>query len=307
MRVQKVTERLAIWFGRRFHFRGSGRILAQTFPAEQGATRYLVGWYPRADGLIMHLDSRNSIDRNILFRGAYEPELGKIIEATLGPDCVALDIGANIGAHTLTMARVVGSSGQVLAFEPNPQVHKSLQENIRANGLEGVTKTFACALGEKVAEMRLRIPKPDSQEGNQLGLASLVALDTPHNLVTVDVRTADEVISKAGLSRVDLVKIDVQGFECQVLRGMCATLRSFTPMIVFEYERWAWKQGGGSLAQAIDILESAGYGIWHFTETGARMIEKSTEERTLPDHVDLVALPKEDGRISLLDLSRRTS
>ncbi|MCF8002798.1 MAG: FkbM family methyltransferase [Chromatiaceae bacterium] len=252
----------------------------------------------------MTLDSRNWIDWNVLFRGAFEPELDVMIEKALPFGGVGVDVGANIGVHTLTMARVVGSEGRVLAFEPNPLIFSCLEANIKLNGMEQIVSAYSSALGDEFAVMQLRIPTQDSREGNQMGLASLVALNSPHHLVSVEVQTLDDLVAKAGISQVDFVKIDVQGFECQVLRGMRAILQKYHPAIVFEYELWAWTEGKGSLAQAVGTLKDAGYDIWYRNEGGSmRTIDANTGEETLPSHVDCIALHQTDQRIHVLGLN----
>jgi len=249
----------------------------------------------------MHLDSRNWIDSNILFQGAFEPELDEMIDAVLPERGTVLDVGANIGAHTLTMASAVGEDGRVLAFEPNPEVLEVLERNIERNGLQSIATGYGCALGEAQAKMKLRVPTRESKEATNLGLASLVALDTPHVLIDVAIRTADGIVEEHALDRIDFVKIDVQGFECQVLRGMRHCLARFKPVVVFEYERWAWEKGGGDLGQAIEVLEDADYSLWYRVSGGGRRVHADSANE-IPDHVNLVAVPRDDRRAVLLRL-----
>jgi FkbM family methyltransferase len=233
-----MLEQLAIWLGRNLTVRGSGRLLSALYPCKQGATRYLQGVRVRSDGLLMELDSRNWIDWNLLFRGKYEPHITRLLQRLARVGGVAVDIGANIGTHTLTLARTLGPTGMVLAFEPNPLVQSVLERNVALNSLLGV-QVFDCALGDKAGVLPLRVPKAESVEYSNMGLVSLVALDSPHDLVAVEVRTLDEVVRQAGCTRVDLVKIDVQGYECRVLTGMQEVLAQHSPVVIFEYEEWA--------------------------------------------------------------------
>ena len=222
-------ERVAVWLGRNLKVRGSERLLRALYPCSYATGRFVQGVRDRGDGLLMELDSRSWIDWNLLFRGDYEPPLTALWNQLAPEGGVAIDIGANIGAHTLTMAMRVGVRGRVLAFEPNPLVRAALVRNLALNGIKHVS-VHACALGRESGTLPLRVPKKDSAEFSNMGLASLVALDTPHDLVQVDVRTLDSIVEPLNLDRVDVVKIDVQGYEVAALQGMLAA-RNLPPEI----------------------------------------------------------------------------
>ncbi len=295
-----MLEQLAIWVGRNVKIRGSGRALSTLFPCNQSTGRYVLGVRARGDGQLMELDTRNWIDWNLLFRGDYEPQLTRLLSRLAIPGGVAVDIGANIGAHTLTLGRVVGQNGSVLAFEPNPLVRSVLERNVALNKLNSV-RVFGCALGEKTGMLPLRVPKPDSAEYSNMGLASLVALETPHDLVDVPVRTLDEVFEESGLNRLDVVKIDVQGYECRVLAGMFGILERNRPAVIFEYEQWAWNKAGSNLSDAISLLDAAGYRLWGLGGATATSIPLH-DDRSIPDHSDLIALHHDDPRLDILGL-----
>jgi FkbM family methyltransferase len=128
-------------------------------------------------------------------------------------DCV-LDIGANLGLVTLTLSTLVGASGQVHAFEPSPQMQTLLDKAIKRNGLTNVT-LHRIALGAQYGELRLSIP-----QGNA-GAASFVpARQAPEGSdVLVPVRTLSSVMADQDIGHVRLIKIDVEGFEPEVLTG----------------------------------------------------------------------------------------
>lgn len=294
-----MLEQLVVWLGRNVKIRGSDRALSTLFPCNHNTHRYVRGVRARVDGLLMELDSRNWIDWNLLFRGEYEPQLTRLLSRLAPPGGVAVDIGANIGTHTLTLAQAVGQKGSVLAFEPNPPVRAVLGRNVALNKLNNV-RVFGCALGEKPGMLPLRVPKADSAEYSNMGLASLVALETPHDLVDVPVCTLDEVFGESGLNRLDVVKIDVQGYECQVLAGMSGILERNRPAVIFEYELWAWGKAGSSLSDAMKLLNAAGYRLWRFVGATPTSIVPLHDARSLPDHSDLIAFRHDDPRPRML-------
>lgn len=256
-----MLEQLAVCFGRNVTLRGSGRLLSMLYPCKHNADRYVHGVRARADGLLMELDSRNWIDWNLLFRGEFEPHVTYLFRQLAPVGGVAVDIGANIGTHTLTLAQALGPTGTVLAFEPNPLVRSVLERNVALNGFLGA-HVFDCALGDKPGMRPLRVPKADSAEYSNMGLSSLVALDTPHDLVEVQVCTLDDVVRQVGLTRVDLVKIDVQGYECRVLAGMEEVLAHHSSVVVLEHDAWAWAKADATLADATALFQRAGYSLW---------------------------------------------
>jgi FkbM family methyltransferase len=245
------------------------------------------------------LDTRQEIDWCLLFYGDYEPHMRQMFNSLLEAGAVAVDVGANIGVHTLTLANLVGDSGHVIAVEPNPTVRERLERNLQINEITNVV-VYECALGANDDQMSLRIPTAKSKESANPGLASLVALDTPHNLVAVEVRRLDDLFNESGLERLDLVKIDVQGFEMQVLEGMTALIEKFRPAILFEYEDWAWQKGGGSLSSAQEFFKRKDYELYR-VDAAARL--KSDSDGTGfagCTHVELIAVHKHDARAVML-------
>lgn len=104
-----------------------------------GATR--LGLSPRTrrvDGLLMSLDLEQQIDAHLFYRGVFEPATRAVITRRLGPGMTAVDVGANIGYITLLMARQVGHTGHVIAFEASPWAFERLQANVGLNGFTWV-------------------------------------------------------------------------------------------------------------------------------------------------------------------------
>jgi FkbM family methyltransferase len=237
----------------------------------------------------MEVDSREVIDWSVVFFGEYEKHMRDLLERSLRVGDVAIDVGANVGVHTLTMARLVGPAGRVLALEPNPSALKRLRRNVELNALEQVA-VVPCAAGAYATRLQLRVPAEDSREGANPGLASLVALETPHSVVEVDVQPLDAVLRVEPLGQVSLIKIDVQGYECQVLRGATETLGMFAPLVVFEFEPWAWRQAERRWEDARDLLEGLSYELWRLDAAargGLRLLPLTAMPR---DHAEVVAM-----------------
>jgi len=298
-----VLERLAMILGRHVRVRGVDRALRLLYPIQWDARRVVRGIRARADGLLVDVDTRQHVDWYMLFRGDYEPQMRGLFQVLTHAGSVAVDVGANVGAHTLTLSRLVGPSGRVLAFEPNPIVRTRLARNLAINSIRNVV-VHACALGSADCRMPLMVPAVDSAEAANPGMSSLVALDTPHDLVEVEVTSLDAVVNASGLRRLDLVKIDVQGYEMSVLEGMRAQIERFAPAIIFEYEDWAWGKAGRDFQDACDLFSQHAYSLWQI----GRGLELSSISQCCPPsrHAEILALAANDSRLRSMNvLSRR--
>ena len=114
---------------------------------------------------------------------------------------VGIDVGANCGYLSLVMSMAVAPSGRVLSFEADPEFYEVLRRNIHANGLENVCSAFRAYVGTESGDGKV---------------------------------TVDEMARRQALSRVDALKIDVDGGDHDVLRGAKETLKRFRPLVVVE-------------------------------------------------------------------------
>lgn len=127
---------------------------------------------------------------------------------------VVADVGAYIGLYTCMAAAIVGDSGKVLAFEPDPINHERLLNNVIINDFKNVS-IVQCALAEVPGNAKLYI----KHHGTVSSLAG------EGKCVNVSVDTLDSIVSQMEIKKMDLIKIDVEGFEMQVLRGAENTIK----------------------------------------------------------------------------------
>ncbi len=174
----------------------------------------------------------------------------ELLGVFLGPGKVAVDVGANIGTHAVPMARAVGPTGRVLAFEPQRTVHEVLCANAELNGLRHLEAVHA-AVGEAPGHVVV----PDVNYG-VAGNFGGVALGAWSQGATVPVQPLDA----HALPRCDVLKIDVEGMEAAVLRGALATLTRCQPTVYFE------NNGPAGAPAAVRLLRALGYTLaWHFS------------------------------------------
>lgn len=147
--------------------------------------------------------------------------LGSLMKILGSGDCV-YDIGAEFGLYSVFLSRAVGEKGRVIAFEPENIRCKRLKENLKLNKLKNV-RIFSLALGDKNGEEELLIGRNDVAPGfiNLPG-----AVNSHRSTQKVKIKNGDGFVSEAGLPLPDAVKIDVEGYEYYVIKGLEKTLKS---------------------------------------------------------------------------------
>lgn len=165
------------------------------------------------------------------------------------------DIGAYVGLYTTFFSNRAGPSGKVIAFEPNPMNFAELNHNLRLNGFNS-TKTMMVAVADKPGKLEMGVsPYLTSRGSLDEGWQGQFRNDVKK--ITVDVVTIDELVEKGTIPKPDFVKIDVEAFEVQVLKGMQKTLTKYHPTL--------WVEIHGPLTK--ELLETIcphGYDVTHF-------------------------------------------
>jgi len=186
-------------------------------------------WFEFQPGLWMKLDIRELVQETILSEGIWEPKTTRYLCDSLSPGQVFLDIGANAGYFSLLASRLVGESGKVLAVEPNPVMAEQLRRNVERSILSNIAITEA-ACSDSVEVRELYVGNPYNTGNSSLSRENLAWTKS----VRVKCTTADLLLERYHLQRVDLVKIDVEGAELQVLQGMPNVLERLRPKIIIE-------------------------------------------------------------------------
>lgn len=179
------------------------------------------------------------IDWSVYYFGAYsegEIELLRRLRRGAAQGCI-LDVGANVGHHTVVFASL---GGEVVAFEPVPELAAQIRERVALNQLTNV-RVLECGLGRQNAVLPF-FGSPD----NNRGTGTFVAGVYERAERTIQVRTGDEVMAELGSPPVGLMKIDVEGFEADVIAGLQATLGRDRPVLFFEWSSMSAAKSGGS-------------------------------------------------------------
>jgi FkbM family methyltransferase len=224
--------------------------------------RHLTG---RADEfkLTLRFKTADVMGRHIYKYGVYEEEITRFLldQLTLDPGDVVLDVGANIGWYSLLLARHRPGI-LVHGFEPDPDTFALLSGNVRDNGLDGV-RVWPCALSDSPGAKTL-YRYPDKNTGRN----SLLPINSAGSVEIVS-RRLDEFVEHEGLDagRIRFAKIDVEGYEAVVLRGM-GILLSRLPLVLAEYSPRYMRRGGQDPAEVPALFHGAGFTAWKLAEGG---------------------------------------
>ena len=245
------------WATRRFQPKGIDRVVRMLYPP--GNDRPIRSVVDYDDGLLFHCDTQSFLEWYIFFYGAFRPEVSKLINRMLRPGQVAIDIGANVGMHSVVMANRVGPTGHVVVFEPDPHPMGRLRRNMALNGIDWVT-TVEAAVSAR-SEVRSFYLHDDSI-GN-FANASLVAANVGKETSSVQMQVVsiDEWMRDNPLPRVDLIKLLAQGEEFNALQGMRGLIERDRPKIFFLYEPSYWHRQGLELMDAVKFFADHGYGV----------------------------------------------
>lgn len=223
-----------------------------------------------------------------IFWGAYQPALVTAITDLLRPGDTFIDVGANIGYISFVAAGCVGQLGQVHSFEPVPIYYRSLRRLRELNPTFDITVN-ECALGSEPGEGSIQVSSDD------IGFSTMVAgairgrsIAATHSVRVVRL---DEYARNAGLTEIRLVKIDTEGYEFEVIRGMGKILAAGArprPAIVCEIVPRFLAAAGTSLAEFSDFMERRLY--------VARRVDDPGEPLRVPEvdrQCDVLFVPSE--------------
>lgn len=211
------------------------------------------------DGINFELDLREVIDSEMFYCGSREPQTSRTLELICNASDIVIDIGANVGSHALPMAKLVGPSGRVYAFEPVPWAMDKLKRNASLNGFSNIVTEQLALSDENLGHVDMEF-RASFKIGSAKGVDDKGQIDNGWwqecDCVSTKMQTLDSYVAEHSIQRIALIKLDVDGFEGKVIRGASETLSRFKPVIIMELApAWVEMRGDSCLAIARQLRE----------------------------------------------------
>ncbi|MCP4423327.1 MAG: FkbM family methyltransferase [Chloroflexi bacterium] len=226
--------------------------------------------------------------------GDYEPYVTQELRRLLKPGMTFLDVGANIGYFTLLAATLVGKTGKVLAFEPQPSNCKLLEESMAANGLQNIA-LYPYAAAEKAQTLIFTGGGADSN-GRIVNPTETLAQE--QDLPTIEAVRLDD--SLADIERLDVVKMDIEGAEPRAWEGMQRLIQKHRPIVLMEFAPDLIRVTSGT--EPSDLLDSMQkwYDIYILKRSGGKSDAPQSAAALMQaqadstgTHLDIVAYPRQ--------------
>lgn len=229
-----------------------------------------------------YVNPKSALFRRIARDGYYEPELTSLCNQHITPETDVLDIGANIGFHSVLFAGLVGS-GRVLAVEPTSSALGRLTRNLARNNATDKVTVHHGAVSDAAGSVEIKVI-PGREEFSTLGEMSHQAVAGEQwSVEKVECDTLDALVQRYELAP-KFIKVDVEGFEHQVFSGGAHTLSTHRPIILAELSDVMLTKNGSSAAKVIEMLQSANYSVSN--------ANRPSEAPGTSDYGEIICLPR---------------
>jgi FkbM family methyltransferase len=263
----------------RTKYRKISEILFRYYPAKRGITTI----HDFDGDLSISLDRASYISSAIYWAGHHSLPLVRYLRKFLTPEMTLADVGANIGEITLLAAKRL-SKGRVLAFEPTPEVFAQLKRNVSINNFSSV-ELFNYGLYDQIGSLPVYAIDDHPFGTRNDGVTSLFSDGNDHTEMSVPLRRFDDVACESGLTRLDIMKIDVEGAELMVLKGTENSIKKFRPVIIAEISACKFRRAGYTPEDLLGYLDTLDYDV--------RDLENGSAN--LPPECDALCLPRGVG------------
>jgi FkbM family methyltransferase len=241
---------------------------------------------PWLQELALNIVPGNETCRSVFITGRYEPNEFSVLARILKPGMVFVDVGANLGLYSLFASRLVGAEGTVLALEPSSREFDQLSANLRLNALSNV-RALQAAVSDRDGETDLLVAVAQHSGHNTTGRFAYenTELDHRERVATI---TLDRLVTSEKLSRLDVIKMDIEGGELAAICGAKESLARLHPMLLIEVADRSLRHQGASSAQLLDLICSYGYRLFAFSPKTGRPVP--AERKSYYDSEDLLAV-----------------
>ncbi|NBM17487.1 FkbM family methyltransferase [Streptomyces sp. GC420] len=208
------------------------------------------------------VETQDLIQRYIYLFGVWEPHMTHWLRRRLRPGDAFVDVGANIGYYSVLASQLVGHEGRVVAIEASPQFHQRLRQNARLNACDNVRAVNTAVSGSR--EMLTFV----LASSKNMGANSIVPYDGPaESTFEIEALPLAEVLSAEEIETARVIKIDVEGAEGGVVRGLAPVLDRLRPdaEITVEVTPDRMRQLGESVEELLTTMRAHGFHTYRLT------------------------------------------
>lgn len=234
--------------------------------------------YVTNEGIKLELDPIGAMYSGIGFLGTYNQFETVALKRIFSVGDVVIDVGAFIGYYTLLAGKLIGSKGKVFSFEPSPAHFDSLNKNILRNKLRNI-KTFNLSVSNKKGVVSFY----EAGSGSSL-IKEEAETHIGKKIIPIQSKavTLNDFVKKEKIKHADFIKIDVEGWDLQVLKGASNLLRGKdAPDVMVEVFDVVLKRGGSSAIEVLAYMKSFGYAVYEFTNNGLQLLKEEKSAKTL--------------------------
>lgn len=287
MEINRLVRRTAM----RWNVRGIPRLL---FASRHHLLGRQPGLFELENHIRLYLDPDDYV-QCMMFYDVYSREILNVLRHFVKPGDTVIDVGAHIGYFSLHLGALVTNLGRVYSFEPDQRARDALVKSVRASGMEWV-EVLPLALAACGGSIDFYLAKG---LGSSSAVKSIQQQDAARTVVST--ASLDELIRTGRVKEdVRVIKIDVEGFEVEVIRGMQTLLRARRPIMIIEVNKEMLEAKGESPSSLFGLLKSFNYSISALVKPprgkyreGVQTI--SVKNQTQEGYYDVLCLPTEDG------------
>ena len=211
------------------------------------------------EGFFMKVSPAEHMQQQLFWYGCYDKPLGSLLQKLLTTRSIVIDVGANIGYYSLLASRIC-KEGMVYALEPVPHLFDELTQNIQLNQATNI-RSFQLAAGEEEKQGVIYLSSEDNQ-----GMSSMAIPENySGNTTDINVVSLDTWQELKELPSIDLIKIDVEGYEIPVLKGMQGLITLHQPVILIEINPETLAYFGQNAGQVMELITESGYQTYIIT------------------------------------------
>jgi FkbM family methyltransferase len=210
----------------------------------------------------IYLDPENSgVDHQIVEYGYFEKGILNLFKKELKKDDTFLDIGANIGQHSLYASHF---ANQVYAFEPIQKIYDQFLKSVEKNQIKNI-QVFNYGIGKEEKKM------PIYGTASNMGASTVFKVPEKKFIQEVNIVPLDELLQSKNINKVDFIKIDVEGYEWEVLQGAQKTIKQNKPKMIIEFSPHIYNKVDVSISENIyNFLLQNGYTLFDVDNDGSK-------------------------------------